>query len=189
MLISHDREKLINAIVYFLTNTRNCGIAKLCKLLYYLDFLHFRETGRSVTGLSYYAWDFGPVPQELYMEVRNNPLPDLRESVYFAFNKGKSFAPMRAGKSFDDKHFSKRELRILEDVAFIFKDTTAEDISEASHLPNHPWDETIKTKGLKGEISYTLAIDESERSISLEEALERISDSEVIKKAFSGKRI
>ncbi|KJU87638.1 hypothetical protein MBAV_000169 [Candidatus Magnetobacterium bavaricum] len=82
--------------------------------------------------------------------------------------------------------YSINKAHSLVDVAFIFKDTTAEDISEASHLPNHPWDETIKTKGIKGEISYTLAIDESERSISLEEALERISDSEVIKKAFIG---
>jgi hypothetical protein len=27
-----------------------------------VDFTHFRETGRSVTGLDYQAWKMGPVP-------------------------------------------------------------------------------------------------------------------------------
>jgi uncharacterized phage-associated protein len=74
MLVEHSREKLINSIIYFLKNTKNCGKTKLFKLLYYLDFMHFRETGRSVTGLDYYAWDFGPVPKKLYDEINNPPL-------------------------------------------------------------------------------------------------------------------
>lgn len=32
------------------------------KLLFYADFLHFKNTGRSITGLKYVAIDFGPVP-------------------------------------------------------------------------------------------------------------------------------
>jgi putative zinc finger/helix-turn-helix YgiT family protein len=32
------------------------------KLLFYADFLHFKNTGRSITGLKYAAIDFGPVP-------------------------------------------------------------------------------------------------------------------------------
>ena len=35
--------------MYFASNTRHCGKAKLFKLLHLLDFTHFRETGRSVT--------------------------------------------------------------------------------------------------------------------------------------------
>ncbi len=58
MLIEHDRAKLLNSIIYFLSNTKSCGKTKLFKLLYYLDFMHFRETGRSVTNLDYYAWNF-----------------------------------------------------------------------------------------------------------------------------------
>ncbi len=68
MLISRDREKLINVIVYFGRNTRFCGKTKLFKLLYLLDFQHFRATGRSVTGLDYRAWELGPVPFPLVQE-------------------------------------------------------------------------------------------------------------------------
>src|SRR3982074_1597293 len=47
MLLSRNREKLINVIVFFASNTEHCGKVKLFKLLYLLDFAHFRQTGRS----------------------------------------------------------------------------------------------------------------------------------------------
>ena len=53
MMVPHDRDKLINAIVFFAKNTKYCGKIKLIKLLYLLDFEHFRQTGRSVTGMDY----------------------------------------------------------------------------------------------------------------------------------------
>lgn len=187
MLIEHSREKLINSIIYFLNNTKNCGKTKLFKLLYYLDFMHFRETGRAVTGLDYYAWDYGPVPKTLYDEI-NNPSPDLKKNVFIptkADKNDKSFVELKAKKKFDNKYFTKRELRILENVAFIFRDVKAEKIMEASHLPNHPWDRTIKTKGEKAKIEYTLALDSTDSSLSIDEVLERIKDKEEIKKAFN----
>lgn len=187
MLVEHSREKLINSIIYFLNNTKNCGQTKLFKLLYYLDFMHFRETGRPVTGLDYYAWDFGPVPKNLFNEMEN-PATDLKESIFIpvkAEKDYKSFVEIKAKKKVDDKYFTKRELRILEKVAFVFKDANAEDIIEASHLPNHPWDKTIKTKGEKAKIDYTLALDNTEGSLSIEEVTERIKDKEEIKKAFN----
>lgn len=37
---------------------------KLNKLLFYADFLHFKEYGRSITGLCYANLNFGPVPDQ-----------------------------------------------------------------------------------------------------------------------------
>jgi hypothetical protein len=54
-LRNRDREKLIQAILYFALNTQHLGKTKLFKLLYLLDFDHFRHTGRSVTGMEYRA--------------------------------------------------------------------------------------------------------------------------------------
>jgi hypothetical protein len=53
MLINHEREKLIQSVIYFAKNTEFCGKVKLFKLLYFLDFEHYKMTGRSVTGLKY----------------------------------------------------------------------------------------------------------------------------------------
>jgi hypothetical protein len=51
MLVTHEREKLINAILYFAHETKYLGKFKLFKLLYLLDFEHFRLTSHSVTEL------------------------------------------------------------------------------------------------------------------------------------------
>lgn len=183
MLIEHNREKLINAIIYFLKNTKICGKTKLFKLLYYLDFMHFRETGRSVTGLDYFAWKFGPAPKSLADEF-SSPHADLKENIFIQENEN-SFTVMKPKKKFDDTFFTKRELRILKNVAYIFKEAKAEDMVEASHLPNHPWDKTIKTKGERTKIDYTLALDNTEASLSIDEVIERMRDKEEIKKAFN----
>jgi uncharacterized phage-associated protein len=187
MLIEHNREKLINAIIYFLTNTKYCGKTKLFKLLYYLDFMHFRETGKSVTGLEYFAWQFGPVPKSLADEI-NSPSDELKKSITIQGNQGtdSNFTLIKPKRKFDDNYFSKRELRLLENVAFIFKEAKAENMVDASHLPNHPWDKTINTKGEMAKIDYTLALDDTESSLSLDEVLERLKDKEEIKKAFNG---
>ncbi|HBE40304.1 MAG TPA: hypothetical protein DDW27_03725 [Bacteroidales bacterium] len=185
MLIEHDREKLLNSIIYFLSNTKFCGKTKLFKLLYYLDFMHFRETGRSVTNLDYFAWNFGPVPKKLFEEMENPP-SDLKESIIIPPKiSEKIFVEMKPKKRFYDKYFTKRELRILEKVAFIFRDAEAEHMVEASHLPNHPWDKTIKMNGEYEKIDYTLALDDSEDSLPLEEVIERIKEKKELKKVFN----
>ena len=80
VLISRNRQKLIQAAVYFAGNTEGCGKVKLFKLLYLLDFAHFRETGRSVTGLDYVAWKLGPVPVELAQEW-DQLEPDMANAI------------------------------------------------------------------------------------------------------------
>ena len=45
MIVTHHREKLINAIIYFAEKTRYCGKTKLLKLMYFFDFTHFKQTG------------------------------------------------------------------------------------------------------------------------------------------------
>ena len=185
MLVNHNREKLLNAIIYFSKNTKYCGITKLCKLLYFLDFMHFRETGRSVTGLDYFAWDFGPVPQELYFELKN-PSQELEDYIRKVSDSEGSLEKLIPQKKFDDKHFSKKELGILQEIVYIFKDAKAKDMVDASHLPNHPWDRTIKEKGEKKRIDYLLAIDNTGKSLKIEDVRERMKEREELIKAFNG---
>ena len=80
MLINHEREKLIQVIIYFAKNTRFCGKIKLIKLLYFLDFEYYKATGRSVTGLKYSAWKMGLVPTALFDELEQ-PDPDFAHAI------------------------------------------------------------------------------------------------------------
>ncbi|HEV7681080.1 MAG TPA: Panacea domain-containing protein [Pyrinomonadaceae bacterium] len=56
-------------------------MTKLFKLLYFLDFEHYKKTGRSVTGLKYFAWPMGPVPVSLKDEI-SHPEEYLKEKVF-----------------------------------------------------------------------------------------------------------
>ena len=117
MLISRDREKLINAVVYFASNTRHCGKVKLFKLLYLLDFAHFRETGRSVTGLDYLAWKMGPVPFAL-MQEWDELESDMAKAVSIVPEKVIDFIRERVvpNIAFDDSLFTRRELRLMKEA-------------------------------------------------------------------------
>ena len=152
-----------------------CGKTKLVKLLYYLDFMHFRQTAKSVTGLQYYAWQFGPYPVSFASEI-DHPPEDLSKALLISKEPEKKSLTIKARLKFDKDVFSQRELNLLEQIAFIFKEARAEDMVEASHLPNHPWDKTLKAKGEKAEIDYMLALDNQKGSMSLEEAKEIVED-------------
>jgi hypothetical protein len=87
-------------------------------------------------------------------------------------------------KPADMKHFTKREMRIIEDTVFIFKDAIAKDMIECTHLPNEPWRTTLEKKGMFQEIDYTLALDSTKESITLDEYRQREADFEEIKKVL-----
>ena len=97
------REKLLNAILFFCKNTQKQSKVKIFKLLYFLDFQHFKETGRSVTNLDYQALDFGPVPEDFYREIKDDEVPDdFSESLalvpFSNSETGKSGAIFKAKK-------------------------------------------------------------------------------------------
>lgn len=145
-----ERQKLLEAAAYFVTHTKYCGLVKLFKLLYYADMLHFRETGRSITGLSYRALPYGPVPTDLYREVQE-PSADMR-AVLSIQSPPRGDADDQAPKSTKigvvgnpgTPDLTKRELRILREVSEVFSDVTAEQISDISHARNGPWDAAKK---------------------------------------------
>ena len=171
MIITHHREKLINAIIYFAQNTKHCGKTKLLKLLYFYDFFHFKQTGKSVTGLYYYAWEMGPVPKDLFEELSRNMKPDMKAAIQDLPEEG--FQQIQPKKKFDNQYFSKKEMKLLDDIAFIFKDANAEAMVESSHLKNEPWDQTLKEKGEFKKIDYMLAVDSEIVSLPYNEAKER----------------
>lgn len=141
MLINHDRKKLLSAIAYFSLNTKSCGKTKLFKLLYFLDFEHFKETGRSVTGLEYYAWKLGPVPTALCDELES-PEQDFLDAIKFEedgyYNNRMTYS-IKALIEPDMSHFTKRELALIEKLALEYKNSNAADMVEKTHLQNLPW--------------------------------------------------
>ncbi len=160
MLISRNRNKLINAIVFFAQNTRHCGKVKLFKLLYLLDFAHFREAGRGVTGLDYRAWKLGPVPLEL-MQEWDQLEPDLAAAVDIyperVIDYTRELVVPKA--EFDGSHFTRRELRLMEQLAARHRDEMTQPLIGFTHAERGPWDKIWDGgRGFNERIPYSLAI-------------------------------
>lgn len=164
MIVSHEREKLINAVVFFAQNTNFCGKIKLIKLLYLLDFEHFRQTGRSVTGMDYCAWKMGPVPLALFKEW-DAPEMDLAAAVDVVPEKVIDYTRERVVPkvAFDDSHFTKRELRIMNDLAHNLRDSYSKPMVDMTHAELGPWKKIWEGGRGDGErIPYSLAISDSD---------------------------
>jgi len=170
-----QREKLLQAIVFFVKNTRACHKLKLFKLLFFLDFKIYRETGLTVTGLQYFAWPMGPVPNRLFDEFRA-PRADMTAVVSVrttteddpGFGKRLIITPRMA---FNDGCFTNRELEEMKRLAEIFRDADSDQMSDASHFPGQPWRQVYKIEGKhQGLIAYKLALDSKPGSITEEQA-------------------
>lgn len=181
MQVSIYRRKLLNAVLFFAKNTKYVNLTKLSKLLYFLDFTHFRQTGYPSIGLKYYTFQKGPVPKDFWLEIKDGNVPEDFRDKLALIPRTDDFAPdykeleIRAIETPDLSVFTPRETKILENLAFIYKDARAWQISEVSHLPKQPWDITIKRDGKNRPIDYLLAIDEKPK-VSLDEARDSLKE-------------
>jgi uncharacterized phage-associated protein len=144
MFVSRNREKLLNAIIYFLRETNHCHTLKLFKLLNFADFEHFRQTGRTITGLDYRALPKGPVPTKLFEEIKRGGNKDLRAAIKFFEVRDEITdtllrRDLTARVEFDKKWFTPRELKVLARIAEFFRDLPAEDMTKFSHENKKPW--------------------------------------------------
>jgi uncharacterized phage-associated protein len=173
-----NRNRLINAIVFFAENTQHCGKIKLFKLLYLLDFEHFRQTGKSVTGFEYQAWKFGPVPFEL-MEEWEEFGPDMTQAVRIepekVYDHTRMTVRVNEGVAFDPDDFTPRQLRIMEELAAKYRANYSLPMVELTHQENGAWDKVWQNgNGTQKVIPYDLAVgDIPEREEVLAVAAER----------------
>lgn len=149
-----------------------------------------KKYGTDVTGLDYYTLPMGPVPLELMDEFKEDnvkkyegmfkviPCQDEDNPTFKWFK-----VQPKKGVKPNLKIFTTRELDILKDLVFLYKDATAKTMSEITHLKNSPWDKTKISKGMNKIIDYELAYDK-ESTLELDELMERFKiDREISKQS------
>ena len=175
---SINGDRLKNAVVFFAKHTEACGKIKLFKLLYLLDFEHFKQTGKSVTGLNYEAWKFGPVPTELnniWNELKRGKSPEIEIVSEPQFDHVRESVKVRPGIDFDDENFTPRQTKILAMLSEKYLSNMSQSMVNVTHEPNGPWDRIWNAgQGDHMPIPYELAIPEDapNRALILESALE-----------------
>jgi len=153
------------------------------KLLYFLDFTHFKETGYPSINLIYYAWKHGPVPQDFYEEIKDGNVPEdfANKFAIIPSYRWEQMFPERKEYIFksiekpDMNVFTPREIRIIEKLSDIYRGATANQMKEVTHLPKEPWDTTKKAKGLYQYIDYLLSIDDTS-PLCADEAKEKLKE-------------
>lgn len=121
--------RMKNLLLYILGQLGDTFQTKMNKVLFYIDFLSYRERGMAISGLAYQALDFGPVPlrwdrvYSAFDEIEQQPrLVHDQESI-----------ALTSTDSADMSHFSQQEIAIIDEVCNKLRKVSAHDISEMSH--------------------------------------------------------
>lgn len=125
--------KFAGLVIYFVSHMEYVTETKLCKLLYFSDFLNYGLQTVSITGVPYVKLPHGPVPDEydiLYKLLINRGL--IKSHI-------KNFGPVdgtcytSSRKLFDSQLFSNDELTVIRYIMSCFKYVDATSLSELSH--------------------------------------------------------
>jgi putative zinc finger/helix-turn-helix YgiT family protein len=149
-------EKFTEMVVFF-SDKLSPFKTKMNKLLFYADFLMFKETCYSISGVRYKAIDMGPVPknfQSIFEYLANNNEIYIYSTEFPDGYTGEQFKA-REDRKFNATLFTENELHTLEKVATVFKETSTTAIIELSHLEK-AWKNNEKNKR---EISYVYAFE------------------------------
>ena len=145
---SPDLSKIAKVISYF-SNELETYKTKVNKLLFYCDFLMYKRTAHSMTGIAYKAIPYGPVPAEydkMYIKLCDDDKINISPIAFSDGNYGEKII----GKADDLKEFSKIEQEVLSAVLAMFKSSTTKEVVDISH--NEPaWIENEPSRQL---ISY-----------------------------------
>ncbi len=123
--------RLFQAIIFFCVG----GVlkTKLCKLLFYADFKHYKNYASSITGVRYVHLKFGPVPDRYsyyFATLENEEKAISIDEVNFGEYVGEELS---ADKNPDLSVFSNSEIKTLIDVKEYFQTFGAKDIKDFSH--------------------------------------------------------
>ena len=149
-------EKITEMVVYF-SDKLSPFKTKMNKLLFYADFLMFKQSCFSISGMRYKAIEMGPVPinfQSIFEYLANKDEIDIFTTEFPQGYIGEQFKS-KNDRPFRVELFSENELNVLEKVANVFKPTSTNQMIEISHL-EEAWKKNEKNKSV---ISYEYAFD------------------------------
>lgn len=125
-----NKDKIINMILFF---ADNCVFkTKLLKEMFYADFLYYKKTATSITGLEYAKLGFGPVPDG-FEDILNNCTKDKKIDYQIEFINNYETHNITSKIKVNKNIFTKKEFEILNKVKEYFQNYTSSDIVVFSH--------------------------------------------------------
>lgn len=134
--------KLKNVMLFYIEKMGGVFVTKMNKLLFYSDFIAYREYGQAITGLSYKAIQYGPVP--LKWDKVYSITDDIEQEIV-EFKNGNCGQKLVSEISFDAASLTKEQIEVLSTVYQKFKACDANEISRISHKED-AWKENQKNR-------------------------------------------
>ena len=143
-----DREKSMEAVLYIAQKIGGRkDMHKIFKTLYFADKAHLSRYGRSITGDSYIAMSYGPVPSrtdDIFKAARgdsyfSNPAEELQGYFHF-INK----YVIEADKDADLDYLSDTDVECLDYAINKCKGKTFGELTEMSH--DLAWNNTLRDR-------------------------------------------
>lgn len=143
---SMSLDKIADIVRLIIANLGSTFVTKMNKLLFYADFIHYKKHGYGITGLTYKALPFGPVPEHWGTLYSSLPGIDMEEFVYPSGQSGIRLEAITPAENV----LSESEVATIDAVCEYFGNMSAGEISQASHLEKG-W---IENKDNRSAISY-----------------------------------
>lgn len=131
--VKFDLGKIVNMIVYIAKKMKGVFTTKLNKLLWYADFLNFKEYTVSISGSNYIHLPLGPVPDNYEWIIAAAIDKGLLCEEEVSYPDGKSGMQYTALENPDVSLFSQDELSIIDFVINYFSEHNCADIKDISH--------------------------------------------------------
>ena len=101
-------DKIGNTVIYLADRIPQLSKTKLLKLLYILDEISIKKSGIPILNLKYKVWKFGPVSEELFIELSSDS--SLLEKFINRDNEGNHIV---SKVKFNDDEFSENDIDLL----------------------------------------------------------------------------
>ena len=140
-------DKLSQMVVFF-TKKLSPTKTMMNKLLFYADFLSYKNTAYSISGVNYMAHNYGPVPVRfngVFDYITSKNLVNLSFEDYGEYT-GERFTPKNFS-GFNSEVFLKKELEVLNEIVKKFGKYNAKKITKLSHEET-AWTENKKEKNI-----------------------------------------
>jgi putative zinc finger/helix-turn-helix YgiT family protein len=154
-----DATKIANLVCYFIQHSKpefNDKL-KLNKQLFFADFTHYKMYGVSISGLSYRAIKYGPVPANydaIYTYLENE---QLISSQFLETSTGGAREIFISDTAFDNTVFNEQEINTLSIITDRFATTSTWKIVELSHTEK-AWKELEAKKAIIGYQDYAFEL-------------------------------
>lgn len=126
----YSLSKIKNLILYLSQNT--ILKTKLLKELFYCDFISYKNIGKSITGLEYKKYQFGPVPRN-YEQILNKLIQSKSISLNLIIDSDYECNQISSIEKPNTKDFAKEELDIINRVIKYFKNYSSKKIVDYSY--------------------------------------------------------